>query len=625
MVFGYAGKILFIDLTRKTVNEIVPPEELYRKFLGGAGLGSKIVYDHVPKHADPFGDQNLLGFVTGPLTGTGIPGGGRFTVVAKSPVTGGCADANSGGFWGPELKRCGFDAVFFSGISDGPVYVTIFDDTISILPADHLWGKNTNETDDLIKQELDEKSCRIACIGPAGENLALVSGIVNEKGRIASRAGVGAVMGSKKLKAVVVRSTRTKKLEAANPAKLNAVVKTFQQSLRESQFHKGLSEAGTGGGTSFLVSIGDCPTRNWASTGKDSMPTCQNLDAANMDRFKLKKYGCHACTIRCGALINVNEDPYRTTGEVHRPEYETLAGMGTLNLNDNLKAVIKANEICNLYGIDSISTGGAIAFAIECFEKGFINIKDTGGLKLRWGDGETVVRMTEKIARQEDIGKLLAEGVKKASEEIGRGSEEFAMHVGGHRLAFHDPRMSPALGANYICDPEPGHHMGSQGSELLENGMDIGDHPLLKSPGLEVYGDYEKKGPLYANGSAYFQLLSSGGMCALFAIQLPIPVVELLGPITGWNMDWEEGLKTGRRILNIRQAFNAREGIKPDTFKLPKRFEEALRVGPGAGQQVDFNEVKKAFFKELQWDPETGKSNQATLEELEVKGFELEI
>lgn len=619
MNYGYAGKLLFINLSTKTFEVKEPGEQLYRKFLGGAGLGTKVVFDHVPAGADPLGPTNLLGFITGPLTGTGVPGGGRFTVVTKSPTTGGCSNSNSGGFWGPELKKCGYDAIFFSGISTDPVYITIYDKKVVFRTAIHLWGKDTNDTEDLIKIELDDNDCKVACIGPAGENLSLISGIVNEKGRIAARSGVGAVMGSKLLKAVVVHSTTKKKIEVANRKKLNVAIRSYSKELKKNPFHQGLSAAGTGGGTSYLVSIGDCPTKNWVSTGTESMPTGENLDSKKMEKYKFKNYGCQSCSTRCGALINISEGPYQTKGEVHRPEFETLAGLGTLCLNDNVESVIKANEICNLYGLDTIATGGVIAFAIECFENGIISTEDTNGLELHWGDGDAVVQLTEQIAKQEGIGKILAQGIKQASQKIGKGSEKFAIHVGGHRLSFHDPRMSSSLGAHYICDPEPGHHMGPQGSEMLENGVDIGDHPLLKSPKLDPFSDFDKKGPLYANGLAYFQILSSGGLCALFTIGSPVPLMELLAPITGWDIDWEEGLKLGKRILNIRQAFNVREGIKPDSFQLPKRFEKALQVGPAAGKHIDYSTVKKSFFSEMKWDLKTGSPDKQDLEDLEIR------
>ena len=616
MYSGYTGKILFVNLSTHKIEEQRPAEEIYRQFIGGAGLGAKIIYEHQPPHADPLGPDNFLGFVTGPLTATGIPGGGRFTVVTKSPVTGAWADANAGGFWGPELKKCGYDAIFFSGISPHPVYVTILDGEVKIRPAAHLWGKDTNATADSIQNELDDAACRVACIGPAGEALSLMSGIVNEKGRIAARGAVGAVMGSKRLKAVVVRSRHKKNLSTARPEKLKSIIKSYAQDIKSSPFHQGLSVAGTGGGTSFLLSIGDCPTRNWKSTGTDSMPSCNNLDSVNMDQYKIKSYGCQGCIIRCGAMIKVNAGRFATQDEVHRPEYETLAALGPLCLNDNIEAVIKTNEICNLYGIDTIAMGGVIAFAIECFENGLISANDTDGLDLRWGDGDVVVNLAEKIARRDGIGRLLANGVKAAADQIGQGSEDFAIHVGGHRLPFHDPRLSPSLGANYICDPQPGCHMGPQGTDLLEKGVDLGPHPALKSPGLDLFGDYDKKGAMYGTGSAYFQLLSSCGLCALYAMGYAIPVVELLAPVTGWDIDWDEGIAIGKRILTLRQAFNAREGIVPEAFRLPKRFESALTVGPAAGRQIDFNALKKGYFESMGWDMVTGQPSRTTLEEL---------
>jgi len=614
MQFGYAGKLLFINLATGEIETRKLDEQTCRQFIGGAGLGAKILFENIPPQVHALSPENMLGFVTGPLTATGVPGGGRFTVVTKSPVTGAWADSNSGGFWGPELKKCGFDAVFFSNVSPEPAYIAILDSQVRIKSAVHLWGKDTSETSDLIQNELREPQCRVACIGPAGESLTLMSGIVNEKGRIAARGGVGAVMGSKRLKAIAVCSTQKRNLAVAQREQLKKTLKGYAKDIKESQFLKGLSTAGTGGGTSFLLSIGDCPTKNWTTTGTESLQTCHKLDSSNMDQYKIKNYGCQGCAVRCGALIKVDKGPYATSGEIHRPEYETLAAFGPLCLNDNLEAVIKMNEICNLYGIDTIAMGGVIAFAIECYENGLISSNDTDGLELKWGEAKGLVALVEKIARGDDFGRILADGAKAASERIGGNSAEFAMHVGGHRLPFHDPRLSPSLAANYISDPQPACHMGPQGSEFLERGGDLGEHPLLRSPKLEIYGDYDKKGPIYAIGSAYFQLLSSCGLCALYAIGLPIPVVELLAPVTGWDMDWDEGIKTGKRILTLRQAFNAREGIKPEVFRLPKRFEAPLNIGPGAGQRIDFEVLKNGYFDEMGWDSKTGQPSKTILE-----------
>lgn len=616
MLYGYTGKILWIDLKDETVREEDLEQNIYREFLGGAGLGVRIIYERMKPKSDPLGPENILGFVTGPLTGTAVPGSGRFTVVTKSPVTGGWADSSSGGFWGPNLKWAGYDAIFIKGISKKPVYLVIHKGKVELRDASKLWGKDTYETEDIIKKELGNSKLRISCIGPAGEACSLIAGIVNEKGRIAARAGVGAVMGSKRLKAIVLSEEDKKVIPIADKKGLAEIRKKFLERIKVSKFHQGLSKHGTGGGTSFLISIGDCPTKNWNSTGVDSLPTCERLDSPNMEKYKLKDYGCHSCPLRCGAIIKINEGPFKTKDEMHRPEYETLAALGALCLNDNLEAVIKANEICNRYGIDTIAIGGIIAFAMECFENGILTLSDTDNIDLKWGNAVAVVELTEKIAKREGIGAILADGVKKASERIGKGSEKYAMHIGGHRIPYHDPRLSPALGTNYIADPQPACHMGPQGADLLEKGIPLGEDPLLESPKLLVYGDYDRKGSIYATGYEYFQLISSGGLCALYAIQLPIPIVELIRPVTGWDIDWNEGLKIGKRILTLRQAFNVREGIKIEDFKLPERFDTPLNAGIATGVKIDFNTLRKKYFEAMGWEVSNGKPKKETLIEL---------
>jgi aldehyde:ferredoxin oxidoreductase len=607
---GYTGKILFVDLTTGKMKEESPPESLYRDFIGGIGLGARILYEHMKPKTNPLGPDNILGFVTGPLTGTPTPGSGRFMVVAKSPLTGAWADSNSGGFWGPELKWAGYDAVFISGISPRPVYLLLSNGKAELRNASHLWGKYTSETNDLLQKELGQ--VRVACIGPAGEACSLIAGIVNDSERIAARSGVGAVMGSKRLKAVAVRGDK-KKIPVARLEEFSLARESFSQSLKESKFHQGLTEAGTGGGTSALVSIGDCPIKNWNYTGTDAMPTCTNLDSVKMDKYKVKSYGCYACPVRCGAIIQVREGPFATNGEMRRPEYETLAALGTLCLNDNVEAVIKANEICNLYGLDTMAVGNAIAFAMECYENGLISRKDTDGIELNWGDGAAIVALTGRIARREGFGATLADGVEKAAQHIGRGAQEYAMHVHGHRLPYHDPRNSPALGTSIISDAQPACHMNTEGTNLLEQGLPLGTDPLLESPRLAAYGDYERKGPMYATGAAYYQLLSSSGLCALLTVAFAVPIAELVAPVTGWDFNWEEGLETGRRILTLRQAFNAREGLLPEDFKLPERVRRPQSVGPAAEANIDYESLKNGYFAAMGWDIETGKPHRQTL------------
>lgn len=615
MLGGYTGKILFVDLTTGRMREESPPESLYRDFIGGTGLGVRILYEHIKPKADPLGPENVLGFVTGPLTATPTPGSGRLTVVAKSPLTGAWADSNSGGSLGPELKAAGYDAVFFSGVAPKPVYLLLSRGKAELRDASHLWGKDTNETDNMLQQELGEPKVKIACIGPAGEACSLISGIVNERERIAARSGVGVVMGSKRLKAVAVRGGK-KKGFVAQPEKFRPAREDYSRRLKGSKFQQGLTAAGTGGGLSFLVSIGDCPIKNWNSTGTEAMPTCTNLDTANMDKYKLRSYTCHACPVRCGAIIQVKEGPFATKGEVRRPEYETLAALGTLCLNDNAESVIRANEICNLYGLDTMAVGNVIAFAMECYENGLITKEDTDGIELTWGNSEALVAVVDKMAKREGFGAVLADGVEKAAQRIGKGSEKYAMHVHGHRIPYHDPRNSPALGTSIMSDAQPACHMNTEGTNLLEQGVPLGSDPLLQSPKLAIYGDYEGKGPMYATGAAYYQLLSSSGLCALYMVAFAVPVAELIAPVTGWDFGWAEGLKAGRRILTLRQAFNAREGLLPEEFKLPERVMLPQSVGPAAGAKIDYDSLKSGYFAAMGWDIKTGKPHRQTLIDL---------
>jgi len=611
---GYCGKVLFIELSEGRIEELKPSEETYRKFIGGTGLGARFLYEKMKPGSDPLGNENILGFVTGPLTGTSTPGSGRFTVVCKSPLTGAWADSNSGGYWGPELKHAGYDAVFIKGISKAPVFLQILEGKAELRDASGLWGKNTRETEEALKKEIGDEKVKVACIGPSGELKSLISGVVNENGRTAARSGVGAVMGSKWLKAIVVRGKG--KVPVAQPEKLQEVQKTYFNLFKSSDFQQRLSAHGTGGGLSFLVSIGDSALKNWTHHGTDVMPACTRLDSPNMEQFKLKRYGCYSCVVRCGAIVRVEKGAFATEGEVHRPEYETLASFGTNCFNDNIEAVIRANEICNLYGMDTIAVGNLIAFAMECYEKGLIGEKDTDGLNLSWGNAEAIVSLTEKIARRDGFGALLADGPGAAADRIGRGAEKLAMHVRGQALPYHDPRTSPAQGTGYFADAIPGRHMESAAMQTLEHGGALGNDPVLSAPTLDRYGDYSSKGPMLALGAEFFQFFSSSGLCALLLLGSTVPAAEYVAAVTGWKIDWPEALKAGKRILTLRQAFNAREGIVPDDFCLPGRLVQSLEVGVSAGQKIDFETMKASYFAAMGWDRKSGRPYPITWKEL---------
>jgi aldehyde:ferredoxin oxidoreductase len=617
MLCGYAGKMLTVDLSRHSVQETDLSEEMCRQFIGGYGFGIRVLYEQMKAGIDPLCGDNMLGFVTGVLTGTSVPGSGRFGVVTKSPLTGAWCESNAGGTIGPELKTAGFDAVFLKGISPRPVYLLIKGGKAELKDASALWGKETYETEDRIRQEEGDEKIKIASIGPAGEFKSLLAGIVNEKGRVAARGGIGAVMGSKLLKALVVKGG-SRKIAIADRTKLKAAREKYLAVIKASEFAQGLTAAGTGGALSFLLSIGDSPVKNWQLTGTESMPTANRLDSGNMDKYKRSAYACQACPIRCGAIIEQKEGPFAISGEMHRPEYETLVALGSLLMNDSQEAVIKANDICNRNGIDTISTGTAIAFAMECYENHLISKADADGLELTWGNAEAIVALTEKIARREGFGAILADGPTKAAERIGRGSEKYTMAIRGKGLPFHDPRMSPAGGTAFIADANPGHHMNSQICGMLENGASIGSAPVLQVPKLDPFSDFDKKGEIYATGYAYQQLLDDAGMCALYTVNTPPPdLAALISGVTGWDFSWEEALKAGRRVLTLRQAFNAREGITPDQIDLPKRLrEELLPVKTGAPPQIDFQALKKGYFSAMGWNTKTGVPSKKTLMEL---------
>ncbi len=617
---GYAGKIMFVDLSAGVIHEEVPDERFYRSCVGGTGMGAKVTMERTCPGIDALGPDNLLTFATGPLTATGVYCGGRFMVTAKSPLTQGWADSNSGGTWGPQLKRAGYDAVFISGAAASPVCLVIDAGKPRLMAAAHLWGKDTYETDDLLRAELgDPSSWTVSCIGPAGERCSRIAGIVNEKGRIAARSGLGAVMGSKRLKVVVVRATKGGRIPVADAIGLRAVQAELLGIIKESRFLSKLATAGTAADTSFLLSVGDSPVGNWTATSADAFPTAENLDGPRMDVYKLKGYGCSACPVRCGALVRIADGPFAMQCESHRPEYETVAALGTNCRNDNVEAVIQANDVCNRFGVDTIAVGGAIAFAMNCYEGGLITSKDTGGLELTWGNAHAIVRLSEQIARGEGFGAVLADGSKRAAEQIGGGSGEFAMHVGGRQLPLHDPRFGPARGTFYIADATPAQHCGPQGMGILDHGKALGSDPLLQSNSAGVFGDYDAKGDIYARGAAYWQLMSSAGLCSLLSTFDRIPVVELLRPVTGWDIDWSEGLTIGRRILTWRQAFNVREGLTPDDYQLPRRFDEALSTGPAAGHVVPFGLLREKYFLAMGWDPRTGRPYPETLASLGIE------
>jgi len=606
MTGGYMGKILFVDLSQgKTWDEPLD-EKLCRDFIGGYGLGAKILFDQQQAKTDPLGPDAILGFITGPLTGTPAIVGSRYVVVGKSPLTGTWGDANSGGDFGPHLKFAGYDAVFFHGISDQPVYLYINDGKAELRKADQLWGKDSHETEDVLQAELG-KDVRVACIGPSGERLSLISGIINNKGRAAARSGLGAVMGSKKLKAIAVKGKQAVPL--AHESELAAARKKYLEQIKTSPIGQAFSQGGTAGLMSFFNMIGEVPIKNWAGVPSIDMADVTPLDGQTVNTLQEKKFGCWRCPIACGGHMKAGTGQYKYPAGVHRPEYETLVTFGNLCLNDNLESTIMAADICNRYGLDSISAGVSIAFAIECYENGLITDKDTDGIQLKWGNHEAIIAMTEKLARREGFGDILADGIKVAAEKIGKGADKFAIHIHGQEVPMHDPKPVRAVdyAPTFLLDATPSRH--TQWS-VPTTGLELPPFDPMTFAG---------RGEAVKMARNLQHVMQCAGLCmfgytVLDANSLP----EFLNLATGWNHGIDDLLTIGERVANIRQAFNVREGITLSDLKMPNRVlgRPPFEAGPTAGREVDMETMARDYLVAMDWDPDTAKPTKKKLLEL---------
>lgn len=610
---GVFHKIAWVDLSRKEISYEQPPDSIYADYLGGYGLGAYFLFTRQRPGADPLGPENILGFLTGVLTGTPAIGGNRFAVVAKSPKTGAWGDANSGGRFGPGLKQAGLDAVFVTGISPEPVYVKIEDGACEILSADRLWGLSVSDTEQKV-QDLYGKKARAAVIGPAGEKLSLLSCIMNDDGRAAARSGLGAVMGAKQLKAVVAIATgdvAVAKKEALNRYRQELLKACYH---RENPRYRFFQTLGTAGGLASNVVLGDTPVKNWTGTARD-FPDSEKISGEALLEYKTGAYGCWKCPVVCGAKVEVPDGPYAGSG--FRPEYETLSAFGPMCCNDDPASICHLNTVCNEAGIDTISVGAAIAFAMECFEKGLITRADTGGLDMSWGNHRAMVELTRQIAEKRGFGgEVLFDGVAKAAEKIGNGAEKYAMHCGGEELPYHDPRFFPGLAASYITGPAPGRHT-EYGSWFAEKEM---VPPELGHPPIRDKYTYSGKGESFKYVSCFGQVVNAAGLCFFvnnLASAQALP--EFLTLVTGRPFTMEQVLFIGERILTLRTAFNLREGIRNvEKFVLPERVlgKPPLPKGPTRGISVDSRTQIRDVYRALGWNPETGVPTRAVFEKL---------
>lgn len=587
------GKLLFVNLSTGEIDEETPDESLYRDFIGGYGIGARVLYSRQKGGVDPLGPDNTLGFITGPLTGTRATFAGRYCVVTKSPLTGGWGDSNSGGHFGPNIKFAGYDAVFINGISEKPVYLLLDDGKVEIKDAGHLWGKDTFAVEDTLKEEYGNDLESVS-IGPSGEKLSLISCIITRRGAAAGRSGVGAVMGSKNLKAVAARGKMEVPVRDAELLKKlrDEHLAAMRGGTGTNETIEGFHKYGTSSVAAFFAHGGNSPVKNWGGIGINELPDVSGLtgDAAtaNIER----RTGCWGCPVACEGRLKEGEGEYRYPAGTRRVEYETQAAFGTMCLNTNTESINMANHLCNYYGIDTISAGSTIAFAMECYEKGIITKADTGGIELTWGNHRAIIEMLEKMAKREGFGDILADGVKTAAEKIGKGSEEFAIHVGGQEPGMHDPKVpagpESTSGARYQMDATPGRH-----TQMNFGPASFGHH-LSNASGFCIFSDL-----VGGNAAGY--------------------ITGFMRAITDWDRTEEELLKCGERIVNMRHAFNLREGINPLLdYKLPPRMtgNPPFKDGPLAGVTVDIDEQIKGNLKELDWDLKTTRPSREKLLEL---------
>lgn len=647
---GYMGKILWVDLSKGEIREEVIPDAVYEYHLSGVGLAAHLLYNRIPAGADPLGPDNVLGFVSGLLTGTGSLFSGRWMAVGKSALTGTWGDANCGGNFSPAIKRCGYDGIFFTGISEKPVYLHVGHNAAQLCAASHLWGKDTVETEEALIKETGERA-KVACIGPAGEKLSLISGICNDRGRLAARSGLGAVMGSKKLKAIVLDGKRriavhnrdemkqlSKKcnrwvqwqppfLPGPMTAYMGAVMRILptQMAMEGFLYKILLRKWGTSSMNQASVEMGDAPVKNWKGSNRDfnpqrSLPT--NPDA--VIKTERVKYHCYSCPLGCGGICTM-QGKYTQT---HKPEYESTLALGALCMNNDMDSVFYMNEVLNRAGMDTISAGGTVAFAIECYEKGLLTKADTDGLELTWGNSKAIVSLIEKMVRREGIGDLLADGSKVAARKIGKGASDYAIQAGGQELAMHDGRNDPGFNVHYSAEPVPGRHtIGAQlyyeMFQLWKRVKGLPRPKLLYFKGRKYVAD-EEKAVMAAACSKFMNVANGAGMClfGLFIGAKRVPTFDWLNAATGWRKTPEEYLEIGERIQTLKQLFNFRQGVDPRSFKVSDRVLGRPLPSEGAnrGRTMDIEKMIGDYWRQFGWDAETGKPTEARVALLGIKG-----
>ena len=627
MPYGYNGKILHVDLTKGELTVEEPEEAFYRKYLGGSAMGMYYILRDMPKGADPVGRENVLTLMTGVTTGAAISGQSRINANAKSPISGGIGDSQGGGFFPAELKFAGFDGLVIKGKSEKPVYLWIKDGEFELRDASHLIGKKTGEVDEILKEELGDKKIEILQHGPAAEKGVIFSSLVSMANRNNGRTGMGLVMASKNLKAVVVRGR--KKPAIANPAALAALNKTGPKILPDNPDMPGLAAEGTATVVLFQNTIGSLPTHNY---NEGQFQNCEDISGARMVETILKERDtCFACVVRCKRVVEIKEGAYRADPKYGGPEYETLGTFGSYCDISDLAAIAKASQLCNEYGVDTIAAGATIAFAMECFEKGVITKEQTDGLELKFGDADAMLKALEVMVKGEgEFGRTLGLGSERAAQIWGHGADEFLITVKGAEAPAHMPQAKRSLSLIYAVNPFGADHQSSEHDPYYEEGVADLNLNRLKMIGLgEPQPGYsltaEKVRFAYLT-QVFYSLLDSAELCQFvfgpaWTLYGPAETVEMIRAVSGWNITVEELMAVGERRLNLFRIFNAREGLGRKDDKLPKKFFKQLQgEGPTAGVALTHEEVESAideYYRLAGWT-NNGVPTPETMERLDI-------
>ena len=596
---GYTGKLLMVDLTTGAIEEEPLNERYARLFLGGSGLAARYFYDWTP--AEPLAPSNPLVFMTGPLTGTTAPSCGRYVVCARSPQTGLWGEANAGGFFGPELRFTGYDGIVFRGRASSPVYLAITDGKAELRDASHLWGQDTYRTQELIREELREPEAKVACIGPAGERLVKFAAIMNDHGRAAGRTGLGAVMGSKRLKAVAVRGRGSIPLaDARSFLKISREAVAFlKEDLSAQMLHLG--------GTAFYVDMammyGDLPIRYWTWGEWEG---AERINGATLtETLLVDNAACFGCPIACGRRVRLPTHGLQADG----PEYETIGSFGTMLLIDDLEGIAYLGHLCNLYGLDTISAGCTIALAFYLFEQGLITEADTGGLTLEWGNLEAAVRLVETIAHREALGDLLAEGSLALARRY--KAEELAVQVRGLEVPMHDPRAFVGMALSYATSPRGACHLQSD-VYLVDIGTMVPELGILSSDRLDSSA---QKAQIVARHQDWRSLYDAMVMCKLANPPLPM-ILGMLNAATGWGLEARDLALMGERIFNLKRLLNLRLGLDPAQDRLPPLLLQPLEQGGTGGNVPDMELLLREYYAFRGWDPATGAPTEEKRKEL---------